>query len=203
MREREVTRLVPGVGPAGTLSGPRLPQTGPLHGHRLRAGASGARPLAHGDARLEQDVASSPSSGSFTTRSCRGMPSSRDRRPRPRSRGRHGTGRGPHEELGQVGGGRIGRVGRRGHAVGAKVTVSVSPASAASASRTVSTASKSGSLSSWRSRLYASGRPFRVASKPVRSPIERGPPCPAPARRCPGSSSAASSTSRWRTRRRG
>ena len=33
--------------------------------------------------------------------------------------------------------------------------------------------SKIGSLSSWRSRLYASGRPLRVASSPVRLPISR------------------------------
>ena len=36
-----------------------------------------------------------------------------------------------------------------------------------------SSASNSGSLSSWRSRLYASGRPLSVARKPVRSPISR------------------------------
>ena len=37
----------------------------------------------------------------------------------------------------------------------------------------VSSASNSGSLSSCRSRLYASGRPLSVARKPVRSPIRR------------------------------
>ena len=40
-------------------------------------------------------------------------------------------------------------------------------------SRHWSSASNSGSLSSWRSRLYASGRPLSVARKPVRSPMSR------------------------------
>ena len=47
------------------------------------------------------------------------------------------------------------------------------PPSASSDSAHVSSASNSGSLSSCRSRLYASGRPLSVARKPVRSPISR------------------------------
>ncbi len=47
------------------------------------------------------------------------------------------------------------------------------PVTAGSTSSSVSTASKTGSLSSCRSRLYANGRPLRVASNPVRWPISR------------------------------
>ena len=53
------------------------------------------------------------------------------------------------------------------------VAVSIIPASAASASDTWSTESNSGSLSSCRSRLYASGSPLSVASRPVRLPMSR------------------------------
>ena len=53
------------------------------------------------------------------------------------------------------------------------VSVATIPATAGSSTSRVSTASKTGSLSSCRSRLYASGRPLSVASSPVRSPISR------------------------------
>ncbi len=58
-------------------------------------------------------------------------------------------------------------------ASGTKVAVAIIPVNAATARFTCSTESNSGSLSSCRSRLYASGRPFSVASRPVRLPIRR------------------------------
>ena len=56
---------------------------------------------------------------------------------------------------------------------GRNVAVSIIPAMATRASAIWSTESNSGSLSSCRSRLYESGRPFSVASSPVRLPIRR------------------------------
>ncbi|CPU65937.1 Uncharacterised protein [Mycobacteroides abscessus] len=47
------------------------------------------------------------------------------------------------------------------------------PENAGRSTSSVSTWSNTGSLSSWRSRLYASGRPLSVASRPVRSPMRR------------------------------
>ena len=54
-----------------------------------------------------------------------------------------------------------------------KRAVATIPATATRPRLTWSTLSNSGSLSSCRSRLYASGRPFRVARRPVRLPIRR------------------------------
>ena len=54
-----------------------------------------------------------------------------------------------------------------------KTSVAIIPETAGSSSSSVSAASKTGSLSSCRSRLYASGRPLSVASSPVRLPISR------------------------------
>ena len=51
-------------------------------------------------------------------------------------------------------------------------SVATMPANAGSTTSSVATESKTGSLSSCRSRLYASGRPLSVASSPVRLPIE-------------------------------
>ena len=56
---------------------------------------------------------------------------------------------------------------------GTSSAVSSSPRIAESARRFWSSASNNGSLSSCRSRLYASGRPFSVARNPVRLPISR------------------------------
>ncbi len=56
---------------------------------------------------------------------------------------------------------------------GRNVAVAIIPAIAPRPSETCSTESNSGSLSSCRSRLYASGRPFSVTSSPVRLPISR------------------------------
>src|SRR5690606_41719978 len=50
-----------------------------------------------------------------------------------------------------------------------KVVVASIPCTAERPRAIWSTASNNGSLSSWRSRLYASGRPFSVARRPVRS----------------------------------
>ena len=61
-------------------------------------------------------------------------------------------------------------------------------------SRTSRRVANTGALSSCRSRSYASGRPFTVASRPA-SRRSRCPPCRAPAPQHPGSASAASSTS--------
>ncbi|MCY1244911.1 hypothetical protein D9M72_580110 [compost metagenome] len=52
-------------------------------------------------------------------------------------------------------------------------SVAIMPDTAGSRTSSVSAASNTGSLSSCRSRLYASGRPFSVASSPVRLPISR------------------------------
>ena len=73
---------------------------------------------------------------------------------------------GAHEVLGEVGRGQVGLVGGGSHRVGVEVAASRRRRRAPQASRHVSTASNSGSLSSWRSRLYASGRPLSVASSP-------------------------------------
>ncbi len=50
---------------------------------------------------------------------------------------------------------------------------SIMPVNAGSSTSSVSIESKTGSLSSCRSRLYASGRPLRVASRPERLPMRR------------------------------
>ena len=47
------------------------------------------------------------------------------------------------------------------------------PANAGSRTISVSRASKTGSLSSWRSLLYASGSALRVVRRPARSPMTR------------------------------
>ena len=54
-----------------------------------------------------------------------------------------------------------------------KVSVATIPVNAGSRSSSVSVASNTGSLSSCRSRLYASGSALSVASSPVRSPMSR------------------------------
>src|SRR5207253_2745883 len=52
-------------------------------------------------------------------------------------------------------------------------SVATIPVMAGSSTSRVSTESKTGSLSSWRSRLYASGSALSVASSPVRLPTSR------------------------------
>lgn len=53
------------------------------------------------------------------------------------------------------------------------VSVAIMPVKAGSRTSSWSQESKTGSLSSWRSRLYASGRALSVASRPVRLPMRR------------------------------
>ncbi len=53
------------------------------------------------------------------------------------------------------------------------VRVAIIPVNAGSSTSSWSQESKTGSLSSWRSRLYASGSALSVASSPVRLPISR------------------------------
>ena len=54
-----------------------------------------------------------------------------------------------------------------------KTRVATIPLNAGSSTSRVSTASNTGSLSSCRSRLYASGSDFSVVSRPARSPTRR------------------------------
>src|SRR5699024_1019852 len=75
---------------------------------------------------------------------------------------------GTHEPFGDVGGQR--ECARRSVS---KSRVAIMPVNAGSSSSRVSVASKTGSLSSCRSRLYASGSAWRVESSPVRSPMRR------------------------------
>ena len=120
--------------------------------------------------------ASGPRRGSFATSSSSGTPRSTACRTSAADERVRLTERRPllDEVLGEVGRGvRPGCRRPRSSALRRTRPWRCSPASAASDSAQVSSASNNGSLSSCRSRLYASGRPLSVASRPVRSPISR------------------------------
>jgi len=73
-----------------------------------------------------------------------------------------------HQPLGQVDRREPGAAAASCMRSTSKLAVASRPSSPASASTTWSRASKRGSLSSCRSRLYESGKPFKVVRKPAR-----------------------------------